>query len=176
MISAKVIELIQIHAGRLTQDAAQDLATNERTPGFVKVPREELEKRVFQLFSHLGNWIGEPKSQRVEVEFFDWGRRRFDQGIPLSEIVYAIIILKQHLRRYIRDNGLVDAAFPRIDGDYVLPMHLHSLQDLNVRVGEFFDEAMYYLARGYEAEARRSMLPSSGESTVSTDVRASRRR
>jgi hypothetical protein len=176
MISAKVIELIQIHAGRLTQDAAQDLATNERTKGFVKVPREELEKRVFQLFHHLGNWIGEPKSQRVEVEFFDWGRRRFDQGIPLSEIVYAIIILKQHLRRYILDNGLVDAAFPRIDGDYVLPMHLHSLQDLNVRVGEFFDEAMYYLARGYEAEARRSMLPSSGESTVSTDVRASRRR
>ena len=112
----------------------------------------------------------------MEAEFFDWGRRRFDQKIPLSEIVYAIIILKQHLRKYILDNGLVEAAFPRIEGDYVLPMHLHSLQDLNVRVGEFFDEALYYLARGYEAEARRSMLPSSGDSTFSTDVRASSRR
>src|SRR4249920_1786757 len=152
MISAKVIAMIESHAGRLTRDAAQDLATNERTPGFAKVSREELEKRVFQLFHHLGNWIGDPKSEEVEAEFFDWGRRRFDQGIPLSEIVYAIIILKQHLRRYIRDNGVVDATFPRIDGDYVLPMHLHSLQDLNVRVGEFFDEALYYLARGYEAE------------------------
>jgi hypothetical protein len=155
MISAKVIELIEIHAGRLAKDAAQDLAINKRTPGFAKVPREELERRVFQLFHHLGNWIGDPKSEGVEAEFFDWGRHRFDQGIPLSEIVYAIIILKQHLRRYIRDNGIVDAAFPRIDGDYVLPMHLHSLQDLNVRVGEFFDEALYYLARGFEVEARR---------------------
>jgi hypothetical protein len=119
------------------------------------VPQDDLERRVFQLFHHLGNWIGNPKSERVEVEFVDWGRRRFGQGIPLSEIVYAIVILKQHLRRYIRDNGVVDAAFPRIDGDYVLPMHLHSLHDLNVRVGEFFDEALYYLTRGYEAEEKR---------------------
>jgi hypothetical protein len=30
-------------------------------------------------------------------------------------------------------NGLVDAAFPRVDSDYVLPMHLNSLQDLHVQ-------------------------------------------
>jgi hypothetical protein len=155
MISAKLIELIEIHATRLAADVAQDLRSNPRTAGFRSVPQDDLERRVFQLFHHLGNWIGNPKSERVEAEFVDWGRRRFGQGIPLSEIVYAIVILKQHLRRYIRDNGLVDAAFPRIDGDYVLPMHLHSLHDLNVRVGEFFDEALYYLTRGYEAEEKR---------------------
>jgi hypothetical protein len=155
MISAKLIELIEIHATRLAADVAQDLWSNPRTAGFRSVPQDDLERRVFQLFHHLGNWIGHPKSERVEAEFVDWGRRRFGQGIPLSEIVYAIVILKQHLRRYIRDNGLVDAAFPRIDGDYVLPMHLHSLHDLNVRVGEFFDEALYYLTRGYEAEEKR---------------------
>jgi hypothetical protein len=155
MISAKLIELIEIHATRLAADVAQDLRSNPRTAGFRSVPQDDLERRVFQLFHHLGNWIGNPKSERVEAEFVDWGRRRFGQGIPLSEIVYAIVILKQHLRRYIRDNGVVDAAFPRIDGDYVLPMHLHSLHDLNVRVGEFFDEALYYLTRGYEAEEKR---------------------
>jgi hypothetical protein len=154
MIAARLVELIEIHATHLTQDTVRDLASNERTPGFRKVPGEDLEQRVFQLFHHLGSWIGNPKSERVETEFSEWGRRRFDQGIPLSEIVYAIVVLKQHLRRYIRDNGLVDAAFPSVEGDYVLPMHLHSLQDLNVRVGAFFDEALYYLARGYEAEAR----------------------
>jgi hypothetical protein len=59
-------------------------------------------------------------------------------------------VLKQHLRRYIHDNGLVDAAFPRAESEYILPMHLHSLQELNVRVGQFFDEALYHLACGYE--------------------------
>jgi hypothetical protein len=91
----------------------------------------------------------------VQAEFGDWGRRRFDQGIPLSEIVYAVIVLKQHMARYILDNGLVDASFPRIDSDYVLPMHLNSLQDLNIQVGQFFDEVLYHLACGYEDEAKR---------------------
>lgn len=150
MISAKVIELIENHAPRLAQDITDDLLANERTRSFRAVKRDELEPRIFELLQHLGNWIGDPRAERVQVEFTDWGQRRFSQGIPLSAIVYAIIIFKQHLRRYIRDNGLVEASFPRIEGDYVLPMHLQSLQDLNATVGAFFDEALYYLARGYE--------------------------
>ena len=155
MISATLIEQIEIHANRLTTDTAQDLLTNPRTSGFRTVPRGELEERIFQLFHHLGNWIGSPRSDRVEAEFTEWGRHRFSQGIPLSEVVYAVLLLKRHLRQFIKDNGLVDAAFPRIEGDYVLPMHLHSLQDLNGTLGQFFDEALWYLTRGYEAEARR---------------------
>jgi hypothetical protein len=157
MLSAKLVEMIEIHAGRLTADVAQDLATNPRTRGFRRASRQELEQRVFRIFHHLGNWIGDDTSHSVEAEFSDWGSRRFDQGIPISEIVYALVVLKQHLRRYIRDNGLVDAAFPRTDGDYVLPMHLHGLQDLNARVGEFFDEALYHLSCGYEERARASL-------------------
>jgi hypothetical protein len=161
MISAKLIELIENHAPNLAHDITQELVSNARTGAFRHVRRDELEPRIFELLHHLGNWIGEPQSQRVETEFQEWGRRRFGQGIPLSEIVYAIIILKRHLRRYIRDNGLVDAAFPRVEGDYVLPLHLQSLQDLNATVGAFFDEALYHLARGYESadNARRTAIP-----------------
>ena len=155
MVADRLVELIEIQAHRLAAEVAQDLITNPRTTGFAGVKRVELEERLFQLLHHLGNWISDRRSEKVQLEFADWGRRRFDQGIPISQIVFAIIILKQHLRRYIRDHGLVEASFPRIDGDYVLPMHLHSLHDLNVRVGEFFDEALYYLTRGYEAEAKR---------------------
>lgn len=151
MISAKLIELIENHAPRLSHDITQDLISSDRTRAFRTVKRDELEPRIFDLLHHLGNWIGDPRADRVEQEFNNWGQRRFGQGIPLSEIVYALIILKQHLRRYIRDNGLVDAAFPRVEGDYVLPLHLQSLQDLNATVGTFFDEALYHLARGYEA-------------------------
>ena len=156
MLSANLIELISIHSTRLTSDVAKDLMTNERTRGFRNVPMKELEPRLFELFHHLGNWISDPKAGRVEDEFSNWGRKRFGQGIPLSEIVYAVLVLKHHLRRYIRDHGLIEASFPRVESDYILPMHLHSLQALNERVGEFFDEALYHLARGYEAEAGRT--------------------
>lgn len=154
MISAKLIELIENHAPGLSHDITQHLVSSERTRAFRSVKRGELEARIFDLLEHLGDWIGEPNSERVEAEFGDWGRRRFNQGIPFSEILYGIIILKQHLRRYIRDNGLVDTAFPRVDGDYVLPLHLQSLHELNATVDAFFDEALYNLARGYEGAVK----------------------
>ncbi len=154
MIAAKVVELIENHASRFTGEVVRDLVANERTRGFRAVPPDELEERIFQIVHHLGNWIGDPNAVMVRAEFTDWGRRRFEQGIPLSEILYAVIVLKQHMRRYIVDNGLVDAAFPRIDGDYVLPMHLNSLQELNAQLSRFFDEALYCLACGYEAESK----------------------
>jgi len=150
MIADRLVEMIEIKAHRLAADVAQDLITNARTTGFGGVDRTELEVRLFNLLHHLGDWIGDRRSDRVQVEFADWGRRRFNQGIPISQIVFAIIILKQHLRRYIRDHGVVEASFPRVEGDYVLPMHMHSLQELNAQVGLFFDEALYHLAMGYE--------------------------
>jgi hypothetical protein len=153
MIAARLIQLIETHAGRLADDVAKDLTTNPRTPGFRAVPVEELSERVFQICVHLGNWIGDPKAELVRAEFATWGTKRFAQGILLSEVVYAVIIIKSHLRRYIRENGLVDAAFPRTEAEYILPMHLHSLQALNEQVSTFFDEAVFALAQGYERAA-----------------------
>lgn len=154
MISARLVELIQNHAPHLTSDTVDDLLANEHTPSFRHVPRLELESRVFRVYNHLGDWIAAGQGF-AEAEFEEWGRRRFGQGLPLSEIVYGVLILKQHLGRYIRDHGLIEAAFPRVEQDYVLPMHLHSLQELNAMVSNFFDRALYHLARGYEAAATR---------------------
>jgi hypothetical protein len=156
MIASKLIELIELHADHLASDVARDLATNERTLGFHDVPLTELTHRMFEIVHHLGDWIGDPRSEPVQREFTEWGARRFDQAVPLSEIVYGIIILKAHLRRYIRDHGLVDAAFPHAEREYVLPMHLHSLQELTEVIDRFFDEGLYALTRGYEAQARRA--------------------
>lgn len=156
MIAAKLVELIEIHSDQLVKDIAGDLATNERTRAFKAVLLADIEQRLAEIIHHLGSWIGDPRSERVRAEFLDWGARRFGQKIPLSEVVYATIIMKQHLRRFANDHGLIDASFPRIDNDYVLPMHLHTLQEFNATVGRFFDEALYCVASGYEGEARRA--------------------
>jgi hypothetical protein len=153
MISAKLIELIGTHAGVLAAEVASDLRSNPRTAAFRAVTQGDLSDRVSQIFHHLGNWIGEPGSEAVRNEFADWGSKRFGQGIPLSQIIYAIIVIKAHLRRYIREHGLLESAFPRVEADYILPMHLHSLQQLNEQVGTFFDEALFQLALGYERAA-----------------------
>jgi hypothetical protein len=158
MISARLVELIQNHAPHLTSDTVDDLLTNERTTSFRQVPRRDLESRIFRVYNHLGDCIS-AGGGFAETEFEEWGRKRFGQGIAMSEILYAVLIIKQHLTRYTRDHGLIEASFPRIEADYVLPMHLHSLQELNAMLSEFFDRAVYHLARGYERAAEARSAP-----------------
>ena len=82
MISAHLVELIQNHAPQLTAETVADLATNPLTPSFRQVPKLDLEGRIFNVYNHLGDWIAAGHGF-AEAEFEEWGRRRFDQGIPL---------------------------------------------------------------------------------------------
>jgi hypothetical protein len=153
MLGARLLLLIQAHAGALTHDVVRDLKTNARTPTFRRLNAADVETRVSALFQNLGKWIGEADEHAVRLEYEEMGRVRFREGVPVSELVYALLITKQHLRGYIREHGLVDFAGDRIASQELLPLELHSIQELNYRVGEFFDRALYHLARGYESEA-----------------------
>jgi len=163
MLGARLLQLIQAHAGSLTNEVIMDLRTNEKTTSFRRMSLSNLESRISALYSNLGRWIGDADEHAVRAEYEEMGRRRFQEDVPVSEIVYALLLTKWHLRRYIRDHGLVDFAGDRMMPGELLPLELHSIQELNYQVGEFFDRALYHLARGYETEAaiaRRLKAPS----------------
>jgi hypothetical protein len=153
MLGTRLLLLIQTHAGALTHDVVQDLRTNERTPTFRRLNPADVETRVSALFYRLGEWIGNANEHAVQTEYEDMGRMHFREGVPISELVYALLVGKRHLRRHIREHGLIDFAGDRIVPQELLPVELHSIQELNYQVGEFFDRALYHLARGYEQEA-----------------------
>ena len=150
MLAAKLIRLIESQADGLTRQALHDLTTNPRLPAFHAVPRDELEARLSALYHNLGAWIGAADDDAVRREYEDWGGRRVREGVPISQIVFALIVTKHHLRRFIREHGLVDASTDRVDWGELLPVQLQGIQELNDMVDEFFDRAMYYLASGYE--------------------------
>ena len=153
MLGARLLQLIQAHAGALTSDVLKELRTNERTPTFRHMNTSDLESRIAALYWNLGKWIGSADEAAIRDEYEQMGRTRFREGLRVSELVYALLLTKQHLRRYIRDHGLVDFAGDRVMPDELLPLELHSIQELNYQIGDFFDRALYHLARGYEAEA-----------------------
>jgi hypothetical protein len=154
LLSARLIELIRTNAEHLTRDVLKDYAINPRMRHWSVVPGPELEQRVINTYRNLGNWISDPREEAVQAEYEEWGRKRYRNGIPLSEVVFAVILLKNHLRKYIREHGLVEHSRDRHASEEILPVHLYGIQELNYLVGDFFDKALYHLARGYEMEAK----------------------
>jgi len=153
MLGARLMQFIEAHAPALTKDVIVDLTTNKHTPNFARLRPADLETRVAALCWNLGKWIGNPNDDVIQREYEEMGRLRFREGVPVSELVYALLLTKKHLRRYIREYGLVDFAGDRVVPEELLPIELQSIQELNYQVGEFFDRALYHLARGYELEA-----------------------
>jgi len=155
MLTAKLLELIETHADTLAREVLKDFSTNSRMPSFQKIARNDLEARIAATYRNLGTWIQSSGDEAVRGEYEVWGRKRFREGVLISELVYAIILIKQHLRRFIRNRGAEDFSGDPRAAD-LIGVQLHEVQELNYRIGEFFDRALYYLVRGYEAEALAS--------------------
>jgi hypothetical protein len=150
MLSFRLVKAIESHAEQLTRGVVHDLQTNQRTPMYHTVPAEELHHRAHAVYSNLGRWLGEKTDQTIEAFYGELGKKRCAEGIPLCEVVYALLLTKYHLRDYIRTSGLVDSA-----------VELYQEQELQRLVGHFFDRAVYYTVKSYECEAasRRAHAP-----------------
>jgi len=153
MLLARLIWLIENHADSLARATIEDLQTNPRTPSFHGLAREELESRIYRLYRDLGRWIGTRDEALIEAEYVDFGRRRRADGASLSEIIYAVILYKKHLRQFIQDNSVLGTTNDRPEHEELLPVLLYEIQELNYMVGHFFDAALYHTARGYEQRA-----------------------
>ena len=166
MLSRRIIKLIETHADSLTQEVVQDVQTNEHTRSHARIPTEELSFRVLTLYRNLGNWIGDPKDDAIRHEYEEWGKIRCQQGIPTSELAFCLILMKKHLRMYIREHAAVVFSGDRLVPGEMVPLELYSIQELNYVVGDFFDRALWYLLRGYEFQAKASKEGSGSRARV----------
>jgi hypothetical protein len=154
MLSIRLVKMIESHAEQLTRGAVQDLQTNSRTPAYHKLSREELHHRAYEVYRNLGRWLGEKTDHMIEAFYGELGKKRCAEGIPLCEVVYALLLTKYHLRDYIRSSGAVDSA-----------VDLYQEQELHRLVGHFFDRAIYYTVRSYECEAASRRAPAAATRT-----------
>jgi len=148
MLSARLVKLIEDHAEQLTAGLVKDLQNNPRTPAYHKLSHQELHRRTYEVYRHLGEWLGHKADDRIEASYRELGQERHAETVPVNEVVYALILTKYHLRDYIRAAGLVSGA-----------VELYQQLELDRLVGQFFDKATYYMVRGYEHAAAPHQEP-----------------
>jgi len=139
MLAMRLVRLIETHADRLSQSLTRRLENDPRCAELRKVPREELEARSYEIFSHLTDWLLDKTEHDLERAYTELGVRRAKQQVALSHVLYAVTATKEQLWAFLQDEGVVTK-----------PVELFGEMELFRLLDQFFDKALYYLATGYE--------------------------
>ena len=139
MMLYRLVRLIETHSEALAACLLDRVQNSDATPDYGKVPPEELKERVYEIYRHLGDWLITKDELDLEQRYLAIGARRALQGLPLSQVAWAIVLTKENLWEFIKK----EIAIERPVGVFG---ELEMLQMLDY----FFDRAIYYAAIGYE--------------------------
>ena len=139
MFAIRLVQLVETHADKLSEALMHKLENLEECRELLsKVPAHELKHRTYEIYRNLSDWLLSKTLWEVEERYVGLGARRARQGVPFSQIMFAIQTTKQVLWDYLLQEGLLE------------PEDLIGEMELVRSLGFFFDRALYYAAIGYE--------------------------
>lgn len=148
MLAYRLVRLIETHSDELAAGLLAKVHNSELTRSYQHVASGELRQRVYDIYRHLGDWLLGKGRFDIEQRYEEIGTRRVHQGVPISELVWVIVLTKENLWEFLKKENLAESAVD-VFGE------LEMLQLLD----QFFDRAIYYAAIGYERALAAHEIP-----------------
>jgi hypothetical protein len=148
MVRHRLVRCIEAHSDDLAGGLLTRVQASAQLPSFnKKVPPAELKQRVYEIYRHLGQWLMKRGDADIERRYREIGARRCHQGVPLSELIRAIILTKENLWDFLNRESC-----PGFEIE-VLAEH-----DMFRMIDQFFNRAIHYAAIGFEEAAAAQLL------------------
>ena len=142
MISDKLVALIEKNTDKIIARWTERLSADPATPSFSRDALQRFDAKAHMVIQELGEWISYDKPKEDIIRHYSQeGSGLFRLGIPLSEGVRAIILLKRTIWLFVLESIAFDSA-----------MELNQVRELNDRAALFFDRAQYNFINGYMEE------------------------
>ena len=138
LLAYRLVKLIETHSDGLARTLQQKIEAGDRCPAYKDLPQGELTRVVGEMYQGMGQWLMGKSELDIESRYARIGRRRAHQGIPLSQVIWTIALVKENLWEYVQTNNLGT------------PVELFGELEILQLLDQFFDRAMYYAAYGYE--------------------------
>jgi hypothetical protein len=159
VISRRLIQLVEQNADRLTHDLIEAVRRDPRTAAYHRMSDQDLHERAHDLFRNLGQWLSSRTEFAVQTRYEAFGRRRFQEGIPFSHVLFALLTAKALLLDFVRGS---------VSGE---PAEFPLEYELVLAISQFYDKAIYHASAGYEQAARSLALrPPDAEPVVVSEA------
>lgn len=146
MLGMKLVRLIERNSEVLSRGLAEEIRKSERATDFREIRREELEGAAAEVYRNLGEWLLQKTDTDIARRFKSIAARRASQGIALHEYVWALMLTRDHLLRFLRREAFADTI-----------VELHGELELQQLLNQFFDRAIYYAILGHDETRQRNL-------------------
>lgn len=139
MFSYRLVRLIESHADALAAGLEEKVQDSLQVTHFRDISAHELRERVYEIYRHLGEWLLGKSDFDIKQRYMEIGGRRAQQQVPLSQVVWVIVLTKENLLEYLKN----EAGLER-------PTEVFGELEMLQLLDQFFDRAIFYASMGYE--------------------------
>ncbi len=148
MMLYRLVRLIETHSQSLATCLLDRVQNSDLTHNYQKnVPGQELKDRVYEIYHHLGEWLIAKDESHLERRYLEIGARRASQRVPVSEVIWVIVMTKENLWEFVKKEAVLER-----------PVEVFGELEMLQLLEQFFDRAIYYASVGYESEIANEVL------------------
>jgi hypothetical protein len=145
MLSGRLIRLIEAHQEEIAGSVIREIRHDPDLINLRKLPDAELRDRGQLILENLGFWLAANNEADIAQRYEALGKARFERAIPLHESVRALLVMKDKMIEFVSHQGLKTFV------------ELYAEEELDRRVGRFFDVLVVHMVRGYETAWRTAL-------------------
>ncbi len=147
MRALKLVQHMKTNAGRMSEAVLQKIRASSRCRELlIKVPVEEHRQYALDIYSDLTAWLEAETESSIKNRYVTLGMLRAEQGVPFSDLFWAVCIANEHLWAYVQEECLLEEPVEFWGG-------VQLLRSLN----QFFDRALYFASIGYQESQKLTL-------------------
>jgi hypothetical protein len=139
LLAYRLVKLIETHSDGLARSLHKRYLEDPRCSAYANVAQSELTQRVYEVYRHLGEWLMAKTDAEVEQRYLEIGAKRAEQGVPASQVMWMIWLVRENLWSYLQTHAELEC-----------PAEIFGEVELQEMLDHFFGHAMYYAALGHE--------------------------
>ena len=139
LLAYRLVKLIESHSSGLARSLQARYRTCGKCSAYANVPDRDLTDKVYDVYHHLGEWLLGKTEADIERRYLEIGALRAAQGVPVSQVVWMICLVRENLWEYLDKHAELEH-----------PSEVFAEVELQKMLDQFFGHAMYYSALGHE--------------------------
>ncbi|SPE38159.1 conserved hypothetical protein [Candidatus Sulfopaludibacter sp. SbA6] len=147
MISGKLVHLIESNWDEVASRVIGQIRREPQMTHVRGLAESELHEWGQVLLENLGHWLSAGNEEDLAEKYEHLGKLRCEQDVPLHESVRCLCIVREKMLDFVEERILSKDV-----------MELYAEEELERRLGRFFDVLTVHLVKGYERALRRAAM------------------